>query len=230
MSGQNKQENKAPLFAFKYIPYDFIKVTAAPGILWFRPKFVYQNEKARERLRGGALLICNHIGFFDPIYVMVTIWYRRHRFVCHKQFFESKARLFFKAFRCIPIDSANVSTDTIRTIVGCMQNGEIVSIFPEGHINDGGKEMQAFKSGAVLMALKSGKPIVPIYVKKKEKWYERLTAAIGEPIDVKALCGERPTFAKMDEISRLLYDRENQLKEMLDRSEQDHSENGGNKK
>lgn len=210
-----KSKDKAPLFALKYIPYDFIKVTAAPGILWFRPKIVYQNEEAKKRLRGGALLICNHIGFFDPIYVMMTVWYRRHRFICHKQFFESKARLFFKAFRCIPIDSKNVSTETIRTVVDCMKKGEIVSIFPEGHINDGGKEMQAFKSGAVLMALKSGKPIVPIFVKEKTKWYGRLKAAVGEPIDVAGLCGQRPTFTKMDEISKLLYQRENELKELI---------------
>ena len=31
----------------------------------------------------------NHDGFFDPIYLMFAIWYRRHRFICRKEFFDS---------------------------------------------------------------------------------------------------------------------------------------------
>ena len=62
----------------------------------------------------------------DPVYVMFTVWYRRVRFVCLKEFFEGRFRsLIFRLARCIPIDRENVSVDTLREIVGALKGGEV---------------------------------------------------------------------------------------------------------
>ena len=103
-----KRPQRAKLFSLKYLVYDFVKVTAAlPGLLWLRPRWRYENKEARRRIRGGAVVIANHVGFFDPIYVMFAIWYRRHHFICGKEFFESKSRWWFEHFLCIPVDRGN---------------------------------------------------------------------------------------------------------------------------
>ena len=111
-----EQKKKAKLFSTKYLFVDFIRVTGAlPTLLWYRPKFIYENKAAKNPIRGGALLVANHNGFYDPIYLMTAIWYRRHRFICNKQFLESKAGWFLKRVLCIPIDPENTGFSTRYT-------------------------------------------------------------------------------------------------------------------
>ena len=214
----NRQKpEKLPLFSKDNLVYDFTKITAGlPGLLWLRPKWIYESKAARKRLRGGHLVIANHAGFFDPIYVMIAVWYRRHRFICGKEFFESKAGRLFRAFHCIPVDRGNFRIDTLRQISDALQAGAIVSLFPEGHVNDGSGEMAAFKSGMVLMALQGKAPIVPVYVLPPKPRYRRLRLVIGEPIDIIARYGSRPSFSKIDEIAAMLQEKEERLKALAE--------------
>lgn len=205
--------SKAKLFSPRYLVYDFVKVTAAlPGLVWLRPKWIYESEKAKRRIRGGALVVSNHYGFSDPVEVMFAIWYRRHHFICGKEFFETRARWWFKSFLCIPIDRANVSFSSIRTITDELAAGSLVTIFPEGHISGESGDMEAFKPGMVLMALKGGAPIVPVYVKPRKRFFERARLVIGEPVDLAEICGPRPTMAEIESVARLVREREEKLK------------------
>lgn len=217
---KKKNADRQPLFSWSNLLYDFTKLTAAlPGLLWLRPKWLYENKAAKKRLRGGNLVISNHAGFFDPVYVMAAVWYRRHRFICTKEFFESKARWLFRGFHCIPVDRENFGIDTLRQISGALKAGSIVSIFPEGHINDGSGEMASFKSGMVLMALQGKAPIVPIYCRPPAHWYNRLRLVIGEPIDIVASCGSRPSFSQIDGIVEMLQRKEEELKHIANKTQ-----------
>ena len=215
----NKKEqtsSKAKLFSLRYLFYDFVKLTAAlPGLLWFRPKWLYESRAARKRIRGGCLLIANHNGFFDPICVMLAVWYRRHRFVCDKIFFTGKKRWLFQHFLCIPVDRENVGMDTLRTIAGELKSGSLVSLFPEGHIareeESGQSGVAAFKSGAVLMALQGKVPIVPVYCRQKPRFWSRLRIAVGEPIDIIERYGPRPSLSQIEQISEELRAKEQEL-------------------
>jgi hypothetical protein len=68
----------------------------------------------------------------------------------------------------------------------------------------------------VLMAIRSGAPIVPVYIKPKKSFFSRLNVVIGERVSVMELYGERPTFAQIDVAAKLLYEREEQLKNLAD--------------
>ncbi len=208
---KNNQKNKSPLFSPKNFVYDFVKVTSAiPTMIWLRPKFLYSTKKAKKRIRGGALLVSNHNGFTDPVCLMAAVWYRRHHFVCLKQFFERKSAWWFKRFGCIPIDKDNLDMESFRNIVAHLNAGELVSIFPEGHVNDGSDNIDVFKSGVVMMAVRSRKPIVPVYLKPRKHWYSRLTVAIGEPVDVNSL-GNKQTFTQIDAFAEDLRNKEKEL-------------------
>lgn len=212
-----KQTNKkAPLFSPKNFLIDFIRVTGAlPTLLWLRPKKVYSSDSARRKIRGGALIIANHTEFVDPVYLMMTFWYRRHRFICSEEIMDSKAGGFLKACGCIKIDRNNVTMSSMRVITDALKNGEVVSMFPQGRISTGEDEGAKFKSGMVLMAIRSKAPIVPVYVKPREGFWSRLNVVIGEPVSVTELYGEQPGFAEIDACAKLLYEREKQLKELI---------------
>ena len=210
-----KRPQRAKLFSLKYLVYDFVKVTAAlPGLLWLRPRWRYENKEARRRIRGGAVVIANHVGFFDPIYVMFAIWYRRHHFICGKEFFESKSRWWFERFLCIPVDRENFQLNSLRQISDELKAGSLVPLFPEGHINDGSGRMAAFKSGMVLMALQGKAPIVPVYCRPQAHFWNRLTVVIGEPIDIIARCGKRPSMQQIEQIAADLQSKEEELKQI----------------
>lgn len=207
---------KAKLFSPRCLVMDFMRVSGAlPGLLWLRPKIRYTSEEAKKRIRGGALVISNHTSFVDPGYTMFVLWYRRQYFVCHQAFMETKAGPFFHAAGClIPIDADNFNIGSFRAITDGLQEGKLVVLFPEGHVNSG--EMLEFKSGMVLISMQSKRPIVPIYLKPRRHWYSRLKAVIDEPVDITALCGGMPAFSKIKEITQLLQDREAYLEQFAE--------------
>ena len=192
--------------------FDFAKITAViPGLIWLRPKLQYESSRARNRIRGGALIASNHSSHMDPVYLQFAVGYRRQRFVCMKEFFEGPvSRWFFTHFLCIPVDRENASMKTVHEVVDALREGWIVSIFPEGHITQGETEM--FKTGIILMASQSECPIIPVYIRRPERWWNRLRVCIGEPIDVIRACGGKPNLRQMREISEMLREKEERLK------------------
>jgi 1-acyl-sn-glycerol-3-phosphate acyltransferase len=201
-----------------YFYYDFVKITAAlPGLIWFRTKKVYVSDKAKEKIRGGALLISNHSGDFDPIILMFGVWYRRHHFIATTDLFDTKLKRFmFEQCHCIEIDKQNVSMQTFKKIVDHLQRDKVVSMFPEGHVTRN-EEVQKFKSGVVLMAVTAKKPIVPIYIKKRKSLWERQKVIIGEPIDPAKMFGKMPSLAEMEKIADILREKETELKQIADK-------------
>ena len=68
-----------------------------------------------------------------------------------------------------------------------------------------------FKTGVILMAAQAECPIVPVYIRRPLRWWQRLKICIGEPIDVIALCGGKPNLRQMEEISQTLKEKEERL-------------------
>lgn len=211
------KKKRDKVFSFKYLFYDFVRVTAAlPGLIWYRPKRVYVSEKAKHTLKGGALIICNHISLVDPMYIMLALPERRHHFIAWKLLFEGKFRaLLFNGFLCIPVEKDRIGLNTFKRIVGLLQRGNVVDIFPEGHVNEG-NELQEFKSGMIKIALKGEAPIIPVYLKKRKKFYSRLVIGIGEPVDVVKAYNESNSEDKLLEITSCLYEKERELQSLIE--------------
>jgi len=212
------KSKKTKIVSFRFIIFDFIKLlTVIPGLLWFRPKILYLNKKKKIQATGGALLISNHITFFDPVFLMVAFWYRRFHFITMKSFFDTKFKefLFSKCFLCLPIDRENFSMESFKTIVSHLKEDELIAIFPEGQINRQENSVTPFKSGMILMALQSGKPIIPVYIKKRKTIFSQLVIAVGEPISIEK-SGESKILSmqEIEEYTKRLYDVELNLMEL----------------
>ena len=214
---------KNKIFSFKYLLHDFVRITGIPGLIWFRPKKIYISERAKKKHKGGVLFISNHNTLFDPMYIMLGIWYRRHHFVATKELFSNKFNkfLFTYPFICIPIDRENFSFLTFKEIVNHLQNGEAVTMFPEGKVNEEDSGINKFKSGMIMMALKGGVPIVPLYIKRRKNIFSRLVIGVGEAVDVNKIHGKndnsKPTLKDIDFLSEYLYEQEKRLEEIVEK-------------
>ncbi len=194
--------------------YDFVKVTGAiPVLLWMRPKLIYPEGKPR--MRGAMLVSANHNSFLDPIIVHCVFKWRRLNCLATKELYNTKRKArFFNLMHCIKADKENFSLSSFHTVVERLGEGKVVVIFPEGRVNrDQNGGMLAFKSGAALMAHKSGAPILPIYIVKKEKWYQRQRIVVGQPLDIHSILGDMPTLDQLSTASDLLREREIRLYE-----------------
>lgn len=209
---------KAPLFSFKYLATDFLRVTGAlPLIIWLRPKWIYENENAKKKLHGPGLVIANHSTFYDPVYISLAMWYRRNRFIIKQEIYDSKAHALFQAGRCIPIDPQNASLDAIKAATAALKQGEVIDMFPEGHVTHTTTDLEQFKSGVVLMALRGKAPILPIYIRNKRSASDRMVFAVGEPVDIVKAYGNMPTFAQIEEFSDTLFRKMQQLEKLAEK-------------
>lgn len=194
-----------------YFFYDFVKVTAAiPALLWQLPKVIRTSDKTK-KIKGGALITANHVNFGDPVLLMIAFWRRRIFSLASKDLYDGKFKnWFFTNVHCIQVDKQNFSMNSFHEVLRRLQNDQIVSIFPEGKLNVS-EQMDAFKSGATLMAISAKKPIIPVYLERQKKWPQRRTVVIGEPIDPLDYCSKNPSMQEINDFSAILKQKEEEL-------------------
>ncbi len=217
---KNSKPKRSRAVSFRYLFYDFVRFTAAiPGIIWFRPKVMYETRETKKQLKnGGALLISNHVGLFDPMFLMLGIWYRRHHYICMKEFFENRFRaLIFKGFLCIPIDRQNFNISSFKSVTSHLKASELVCMFPEGHIEIG-EQTESFKSGMILMAASGGVPIVPVYLKRREHFYNRVNIVVGAPVGISSESVTRLSMQNINELTASLYEKEKMLEKIAEQT------------
>lgn len=215
-SVKKEKKHKKRRNPFRFFVYDFVKVTGAiSSWLWLRPKMLFESKKAKKHVRGGAVAIANHTHIRDPIAMYFAFWYRRVSILALKEIFTTKlGDWFFRHVLCIPVDRENFNMQTFRSAADILDDGRVLGVFPEGHINADKSSVQSFKSGAVLMAIKARVPIVPVYIEPYAKWYRRTVIVMGEPIDPQLIFGGAPNLRDMEKLSQMLREKEIQLKEI----------------
>ncbi len=216
MSLKNAQTKKKIKPSFLY---GFVKVTGAvPALVWLRPKVICATESGKAPKFRNAMLCANHRSMVDPVVVQTVFGLRRLYFLATRDVFRTKLMAwFFTGCNCIPVDKDNFSMDSFHAVCDRLEGGYPVVIFPEGGLNHGREEMAGLKSGVVLMAHKTGSPILPIYLVPVQKWYERRKVVVGDLIDPRSICGDRPSMQELQQVTLLLRKRELEMKALYER-------------
>jgi 1-acyl-sn-glycerol-3-phosphate acyltransferase len=110
---------------------------------------------------GPALLIANHQSFLDP--VLVGLGTRRHlRYLARKSLFQNPLFTWvIRMLNAVPIDQEGIGKEGIKTILGQLQNGQAVAVFPEGERTHDG-QMQPLRPGIHLLIKRTQAPIIPV--------------------------------------------------------------------
>lgn len=218
---------KAPLFARKYILHDLLKwFMSWKLLLWYRLKLIYDGDEAKKKIKCGAIIVCNHIGFADPFIIQCAVPYRRFYFLVAKEMFSNAWSSFWykKVFLSEPVDREKPSLATMKYCAEVANRGNIMCLFPEGHIVREDDKIDAFKGGAVLMAYMANAPIIPFYRERRKSVFRMTRMVVGKPINVKEIIGPVPTQNKIQEVSRMLSEYEQKLMEIneLDKNKRKH--------
>jgi 1-acyl-sn-glycerol-3-phosphate acyltransferase len=119
---------------------------------------------------GGFILASNHVTEFDPVLLGIKIK-RQLNFMAKIELFRNK--LFgavIKGLGAFPVSRGTGDTSAIDKAIDTVEKGNVLAIFPEGTRSKDG-ELRRFKSGAIVVAEKTGADIIPtgIYIKDFQK-------------------------------------------------------------
>lgn len=198
----------------KHLPMDIGKVVCSVLLPIFRVKrLTPTGEKYKGKIKGGAVIASNHASFSDPFVAGITFWYRRMYMLVAEVVMKNKLRSFLlRGMGAIRVDRGIADIEAVKKCVGVLKEGHILLVFPQGAITEG-DEVASAKSGAVLMALQSKTPIIPIYIKKREHWYSKTYVVIGDAIDPTCMLTKKiPSTADIEKITNALVESMNECR------------------
>jgi acyl-[acyl-carrier-protein]-phospholipid O-acyltransferase/long-chain-fatty-acid--[acyl-carrier-protein] ligase len=150
------------VYTMKLLPDAFARF-----ILWALTHTIYRIKvSGRENIpvRGGALLVCNHLSFVDALLVIASNE-RPIRFLMFQGIYERPyVKPIARMLGVIPISSAQrprAMIQSLRAASQAIQNGELVCIFAEGQITRIG-QMLPFRRGFSRIMEDVDAPIIPV--------------------------------------------------------------------
>ncbi|MBV1790071.1 acyl-[ACP]--phospholipid O-acyltransferase [Marinobacterium sp. D7] len=167
------------IYTIYQLPQSLVRIVA--GVILKRHYRVTVSGLDNLPKEGGVLLLGNHISWIDWAMVQIACP-RSVRFVMLRRYYDVwYLKPFLKFFGAIPI-SPGRSRDALASVNQCLQNGEVVCLFPEGAISRTG-HLGEFRSGyeRAVEGLDSGDvKIVPFYL--RGLWGSRLSRSHSEKL------------------------------------------------
>jgi len=154
---------------------------------------------------GGVLLLGNHISWLDWAMLQIASP-RQIRFVIFRTYYEKwYLKWFLGLFKVIPIGRAG-SKQALEQVRDNLSKGEVVALFPEGHISHNG-HLSIFKTGFERTVKDTQAVIVPFYLRglwgslysystRKYRYstgnsgLRRITVGFGKPLSPNASAAE----------------------------------------
>lgn len=154
---------------------------------------------------GGCVVVANHSQWADPTLV-ATAMGNHHDFaaMAKKELFEIKGLApLITALGAFPVDRSRPDMNAIKLALKAVRNGRKLLIFPEGTTKH--KKGDEIKEGAVRIALKTGAPILPIYIPENKKFRSKVCVVIGKPFVPEQTHSKEGYRQLADDIMRRIY-------------------------
>lgn len=119
------------------------------------------------KMHSNCIVVANHVTGADSIILQIALK-RRLFMLAARKWFSNRVVSFFMTFFCeiVPI-AMNEGARTfmgIKRTLQLLKNNQSIGVFPSGHLEPEGWT-GVVNDGAAWLALKTGKPIVPVYLK-----------------------------------------------------------------
>lgn len=192
MSGAGAPEKVSIGISRRYRIFREIVVTLAGLVLGLK---VHGTDRVPET--GPLVVASNHRRYLDPVYVSMAVP-RRLQWMGKKELFVFPFTRLFYLIGTFPVDRQGGGRAALRAALKYLDLGAALGIFPEGTRRRGakgaGEEREAPKSGAIMLAARSGAQVLPVHVGPVPNPLQRLRGGrlevhIGEPRTIEAAGG-----------------------------------------
>lgn len=136
---------------------------------------------------GPLIVAVNHFQYVDTFLVFMVV--PRRMWVMVKK--EALVGTLWRALSSVifPVDRQKIDYTALRTALGILSRGGVVSVAPEGTRRKDSEAVATPKGGVAMLAARSGAPILPVYLSKAPGLLgriqgERLKVSVGEPLRV----------------------------------------------
>lgn len=121
-------------------------------------------KKYKKELKGGAITICNHVAWWDFIFVNIAL--KKSPYVAvWLDNYTSDQRSFIKLVKGYPIpEDLNGIKYFTKFTNNLLSNGNYVHIYPEEAMWFYYDKIRPFKKGAFTFAVTNDKPILPLVI------------------------------------------------------------------
>jgi len=136
--------------------------------------------------KGGFIVACNHISFWDPPLVGASLPREVH-FLAKEELFTNRAfRWLISSLNAIPIRRGLSDPGGVKRALDVVSRGAGLVMFPEGgRVKEG--ELKPALPGVGLLSVKAGVPVIPAYVSGSDRIkrailrLHRVEVTLGEP-------------------------------------------------
>ena len=123
---------------------------------------VHDDHLTRVPQRGPLILVCNHVNSLDVPLIYTHLQPRRVTGFAKSETWDNPVMaMLFDLWQAIPLQRGEADVDAIKRGLHALAEGKIVVIAPEGTRSWDGCLQQAY-AGVVVMALRSGAPLLPV--------------------------------------------------------------------
>ncbi|MBQ2897429.1 MAG: 1-acyl-sn-glycerol-3-phosphate acyltransferase [Clostridia bacterium] len=130
---------------------------------------------------GGFVLTANHRSNWDVL-VLYAFLNKELYFMAKADLFKNKFfGWFLKKFGAFPVKRGANDLGAIKHAIHILNDGKILGIFPQGKRTDEFNVDDA-KAGAVLIASRCKKPVIPVAISGEYKLGSKICINIGSPI------------------------------------------------
>lgn len=131
-------------------------------------------ELSRIPHNGPLIVVVNHINFLDAPVLFSRVHPRRITgFVKAETWDNPLFAVLFNVWNMIPLDRGEADVGAFRSGLAALQNGAILAVAPEGTRSHHGRLLRG-RPGVVVLALRSGAPILPLVYYGGERFHDNL--------------------------------------------------------
>lgn len=174
--------------------YHIARLLVAVVVTVLYPMRVEGREYLRT-IKAPFIAFANHISGLDPLFMAYILLPHKTHFFAKEELLSGKyKRWALVHLGAIPVKRGSADIQAVKKAASVLEQGDLFAIFPEGTRNrklDG--ELQQFRSGVGLIALRSEVPVVPIRLMNDSgfKIFRRARIKIGPPVDLQDIYAQK---------------------------------------
>lgn len=174
--------------------------------LFYRLVYRVKVEGVENVPKEGAFVICgNHVDFMK-VPALVLFAPRKINFIAKAELFKNPFLADLgNVFEVIPVKRGKQDVDSMKKSLKVLSDGQGLGLFPEG-TRHGIEKGVKVKTGAAFMALRTGKPIVPVGIEMTKRPFPKMIIRYGKALDYSEYQSKNPEKEVLEKVTNEMMD------------------------